>query len=72
MAGVIAATRGNSGQSVTFASVGADLRAVIVVPHGNGREQNAVTISRMRWNMPGRCRGRTSCRSVARAEDHPQ
>jgi threonine dehydratase len=39
--GVIAATRGNFGQSVTFAGVGAGLRTVIVVPHGNGREQNA-------------------------------
>ena len=39
--GVIAATRGNFGQSVTFAGVVAGLRTVIVVPHGNGREQNA-------------------------------
>jgi threonine dehydratase len=39
--GVIAATRGNFGQSVTFAGVRAGLRTVIVVPHGNGREQNA-------------------------------
>jgi threonine dehydratase len=34
--GVIAATRGNFGQSVTFAGVGAGLKTVIVVPHGNG------------------------------------
>jgi threonine dehydratase len=39
--GVIAATRGNFGQSVTFAGVRAGLRTVIVVPHGNSREQNA-------------------------------
>jgi threonine dehydratase len=39
--GVIAATRGNFGQSVTFAGVRAALRTVIVVPHGNSREQNA-------------------------------
>ena len=39
--GVIAATRGNHGQSVTFAASRAGLRAVIVVPHGNSREKNA-------------------------------
>src|SRR5690348_7408463 len=39
--GVIAATRGNHGQSVAFAAVRAGLRAVIVVPHGNSREKNA-------------------------------
>src|SRR5713101_5379689 len=39
--GVIAATRGNHGQSVTFAAARAGLRAVIVVPHGNSREKNA-------------------------------
>jgi threonine dehydratase len=39
--GVIAATRGNFGQSVAFAGVRSGLRTVIVVPHGNGREQNA-------------------------------
>ena len=38
--GVIAATRGNHGQSVAFAAGRAGLRAVIVVPHGNGREKN--------------------------------
>jgi threonine dehydratase len=38
--GVIAATRGNHGQSVAFAAVRAGLRAVIVVPHGNSREKN--------------------------------
>ena len=39
--GVIAATRGNHGQSVAFAAVRAGLRAVIVVPHGNSRTKNA-------------------------------
>jgi len=41
VAGVIAATRGNHGQSVAFAAIRAGLRAVIVVPHGNSREKNA-------------------------------
>jgi threonine dehydratase len=40
-AGVIAATRGNHGQSVAFGAARAGLRAVIVVPHGNSREKNA-------------------------------
>src|SRR5438270_1751902 len=39
--GVIAATRGNHGQSVAFAAARAGLRSVIVVPHGNSREKNA-------------------------------
>src|SRR5712671_5430037 len=39
--GVIAATRGNHGQSVALAAIRAGLRAVIVVPHGNSREKNA-------------------------------
>ncbi|MCH8155550.1 MAG: threonine dehydratase, partial [Proteobacteria bacterium] len=38
--GVIAATRGNHGQSVAFAARGAGLRAVLVVPHGNSVEKN--------------------------------
>jgi threonine dehydratase len=38
---VVAATRGNHGQSVAFAAARAGLRAVIVVPHGNSREKNA-------------------------------
>ena len=41
VAGVIAATRGNHGQSVAFAAKRAGLRSVIVVPHGNSREKNA-------------------------------
>src|SRR5262245_8984660 len=39
--GVIAATRGNHGQSVAFAARRCGLRAVIVVPHGNSVEKNA-------------------------------
>jgi threonine dehydratase len=40
-AGVIAATRGNHGQSVAFAARRIGLRAVIVVPRGNNPEKNA-------------------------------
>lgn len=39
--GVIAATRGNHGQSIAFAARRLGLRAVIVVPHGNSVEKNA-------------------------------
>lgn len=39
--GVIAATRGNHGQSVATAAAKAGLKAVIVVPHGNSVEKNA-------------------------------
>jgi threonine dehydratase len=39
--GVIAATRGNHGQSVASAAARQGLRAVIVVPHGNGADKNA-------------------------------
>jgi threonine dehydratase len=39
--GVVAATRGNHGQSVTFAARRHGLRAVIVVPQGNSVEKNA-------------------------------
>ena len=38
--GVIAATRGNHGQSITVAARHYGLRAVIVVPHGNNPEKN--------------------------------
>lgn len=41
VAGVIAATRGNHGQSIAFAAARAGLRAVIVIPRGNSREKNA-------------------------------
>ncbi|WP_034641439.1 threonine dehydratase [Chitinilyticum aquatile] len=39
--GLIAATRGNHGQSVGFAAQRLGLPATIVVPHGNSREKNA-------------------------------
>lgn len=39
--GVVAATRGNHGQSVTFAARRIGWRVVIVVPHGNSLEKNA-------------------------------
>ena len=39
--GVIAATRGNHGQSVALGAARAGLRAVVVVPHGNSVEKNA-------------------------------
>jgi threonine dehydratase len=40
VAGVIAATTGNHGQSIAFAAKSHGLRAVIVVPHGNNPEKN--------------------------------
>ncbi len=39
--GLVSATRGNHGQSVTLAAQRHGLRAVIVVPHGNSVEKNA-------------------------------
>jgi threonine dehydratase len=39
--GVIAATRGNFGQSVAFAAANSGLRTVIVVPRKNSKEKNA-------------------------------
>jgi threonine dehydratase len=41
IAGVVAATRGNHGQSIAFAARRGGLQAVIVVPHGNSVEKNA-------------------------------
>lgn len=41
IAGVIAATRGNHGQSIAFAAHRHGLPATIVVPHGNSAEKNA-------------------------------
>ncbi|MCH7931497.1 MAG: threonine dehydratase [Proteobacteria bacterium] len=38
--GVIAATRGNHGQSVAFAARAHGVEAVVVVPHGNSAEKN--------------------------------
>ena len=43
--GLVAATRGNHGQSIALAARRAGLRAVIVVPHGNSREKNAAMLS---------------------------
>ncbi|HEX6019859.1 MAG TPA: threonine dehydratase [Burkholderiaceae bacterium] len=39
--GVVAATRGNHGQSIALAARAHGLPATIVVPHGNSREKNA-------------------------------
>jgi threonine dehydratase len=39
--GVVAATRGNHGQSMGFAAGAVGMPAVVVVPHGNSREKNA-------------------------------
>src|ERR1700683_4346320 len=39
VSGVVAATRGNHGQSVALAARRHGLRAVIVVPHGNSPEK---------------------------------
>jgi threonine dehydratase len=39
--GVIAATRGNHGQSIAFAARQFGLPSVVVVPHGNSRSKNA-------------------------------
>jgi threonine dehydratase len=41
LTGVIAATRGNHGQSVAFCAALHRLRAVIVFPHGNSLEKNS-------------------------------
>ena len=38
--GVIAATRGNHGQSIAFAAARHGLRATVVVPHGNSPDKN--------------------------------
>jgi threonine dehydratase len=41
VSGVIAATRGNHGQSVALAATRAGLTSTVVVPHGNSVEKNA-------------------------------
>ena len=41
IAGVLAATRGNHGQSVAYAAARSGLSATVVVPHGNSSEKNA-------------------------------
>ena len=38
--GVVAATRGNHGQSVAFAAGARGLTATVIVPYGNSREKN--------------------------------
>jgi threonine dehydratase len=43
--GVVAATRGNHGQSIGYGAKLAGLPAVIVVPHGNSREKNAAMLA---------------------------
>jgi threonine dehydratase len=40
-AGLVAATRGNHGQSIAYAAARAGMQATIVVPHRNSREKNA-------------------------------
>ena len=44
--GVVAATRGNHGQSIAFAAQRLGIRAVVVVPQGNSREKNAAMRAR--------------------------
>jgi threonine dehydratase len=39
--GVVAATRGNHGQSIAVAAAAVGLEATVVVPHGNAAEKNA-------------------------------
>jgi threonine dehydratase len=43
--GVIAATRGNHGQSIGFAASRMGIKATVVVPHGNSREKNAAMLA---------------------------
>lgn len=45
VAGLIAATRGNHGQSVAYAGASAGLPVVVVVPEGNSPDKNAATAS---------------------------
>jgi threonine dehydratase len=44
--GVVAATRGNHGQSIAFAAQRHGLEATIVIPHGNSLEKNAAMRAR--------------------------
>lgn len=41
VSGVVAATRGNHGQSIAFAAQRCGMTATVVVPHGNSPEKNA-------------------------------
>lgn len=43
--GVVAATRGNHGQSIALAAKRAGLSCTIVVPHGNSHEKNAAMLA---------------------------
>ncbi|MEQ9188930.1 MAG: threonine dehydratase [Alphaproteobacteria bacterium] len=43
--GIVAATRGNHGQSIACAAARAGLAVTIVVPHGNSREKNAAMVA---------------------------
>jgi threonine dehydratase len=43
--GVVAATRGNHGQSIAYAAARVGLTATVVVPHGNNPEKNAAMIA---------------------------
>jgi len=43
--GLVAATRGNHGQSLAFAARLFGLKAVVVVPHGNSEEKNAAMLA---------------------------
>lgn len=45
LVGVIAATRGNFGQGVAWAARLLGLKALIVVPHGNNKEQNRAILA---------------------------
>src|ERR1700736_2161255 len=41
VAGLVSATRGNHGQSISFAAARAGVPATIYVPHGNSPDQNS-------------------------------
>ncbi len=64
LTGVIAATRGNHGQSVAYCATLHGLRSVIVVPHGNSLEKNAAMralgaeLIESSHDFPGRLRAR--------------
>jgi threonine dehydratase len=45
LTGVVAATRGNHGQGVAMAARLMELKAVIVVPHGNSKEKNRAMVA---------------------------
>ena len=58
--GVVAATRGNHGQSVAYCAREYRLPATIVVPQGNSAEKNAAMRARMRHRSASA--GRSRCR----------